>query len=127
MEAPGLLLEHWLRPYDEFVNVYVAVRNTSPNPLDLQLVPALRASDAWQAPTEEARRVLTSTQDGWVGGGLLEKTEVQVAPGEEVTIRGRVRILKGTLDDLRKLLDEDAAEWQRASPFNLPIDTGATE
>ena len=122
LERAGLLASYWLRPYGEFVNVYVTVRNTRPNPLQLPLAPSLRAWGAWQALAQEDGRVLTSTEDGWVGGGLLEQTEVQVPPGEEVTIRGRVRIFKGTLDDLRKLLDDDAAEWQRARPFKLPLD-----
>jgi len=117
----AVALEYWVRPYDEFAEVYVTVRNGNPGPLDLRLVPNLRASEAWQAGTQEEGRVLLSTETGWVGGGMLEETQAVVPPGEQMTVRGRVRIFRGTPDQLRELLGQDAAEWERARPFRLPI------
>jgi hypothetical protein len=121
LDRPDVLLVAWVRPHDEFANVYVGVHNRSQHPGPLDLTPRLDATDPWRVSTQQPGRLLMSREDGWVAGFVFEQTEAVVAPGEEVTVRGRIRIFKGTLDGLRKLLDEDAAEWQRASPFKLPI------
>ncbi|MEA3400910.1 MAG: hypothetical protein U9R79_06630 [Armatimonadota bacterium] len=68
-------------------------------------------------PGGVTRRV--GEQRGWVCGSVWEGIE-RVPPGESAAMRGRLRLMRGTPDELRDLLAEDAAEWERAGPYDIP-------
>jgi len=121
-EGPSGPITYRLRPYDEFANFYMSVRNDTAEPFQIASVPHLEGGEGWEIVPQEVQPVLFSTQDGWVAGLALERICCTIPAGQELTVRGRLRVFEGTPEELRELVNEDLSEWQRTRPFRLPIE-----
>ncbi|MGD9495173.1 MAG: hypothetical protein AB7Y46_02565 [Armatimonadota bacterium] len=94
----------WLYPYEESVLI------------------AARATNQGDRPGSMPPGFATGAQpygDGWAYGVALEDHGL-ILPGTSTTVRGIVRITRGTVREVQELLAEDEAEWERSGPYEIP-------
>lgn len=94
----------WLYPHDE--SVLIAGRITN-------------EGDVPYAMPEGFTRNAGPCGEGWVCGATWEG-HGPVAPRNTTTIRAVIRIIRGTVQDMLRLLAEDEAEWTRAGTYEIP-------
>ncbi len=113
----------WIRPYGEFVNLYVTIRNVGDEDIPIGTPVPLREvpEGPWQLQSSDGSQMTYSTDDGWAAGIAMHVADEVLPPGAEATIRARIRIAKCSAKDMSTLLDADIAQWQAATPFSLPL------
>jgi len=94
----------WLYPHEESVIAAARITNEGEVPFGMPDGPTRNA-----APYGE----------GWACGSTWEG-HGPVAAGGSTTIRGRMHVTRGTVQDVLGLLAEDEAGWQRAGPYEIP-------
>ena len=124
----------WAWPFEDFVEVYLAVENNKKLEAKAEMITEITGSD-----------MEGGIPGPWIAGAVWEKKSVRLQPGARKTFRGRLFLLekgkknglflrewfssetrensttKGMQTQLNKRMEKALAEWRLSQPFALPL------
>ena len=114
---------YWIRAYGELVELYSTLRYTGKEelPLSPDFPTDMPPGEPWELAGGTRSRLVCTAQDGWAAGLAVHFPTDVLKPGDECTVRCRIRIAHCSAEEMGALLDGDLREWEAASPFSLPI------